>query len=306
MTTTTLPLKHSTNLEPFRLVLLLIPLALACFALSPIARADCREGCDLNRWNTFLGNDTLIGNSGILNTAIGNLALSLNSTGYSNTATGAGSLQDNTIGIRNTATGAAALEFNLTGNNNVATGVGALFGNHSGNDNTANGINALALNDTGNNNTATGSTALVSNSAGSDNTADGANALYNTTGNNNIALGANAGIDLTKGDNNIDIGNPGIAGESGIIRIGSAGAQTATFIAGIRGVPISGGTEVGVNSNGKLGVRASSARYKDAIKPMDKASEAIVRLKPVTFATSMTLTLRASRNSALLPRTWKR
>src|SRR5882724_4642738 len=70
---------------------------------------------------------------------------------------------------------------------------------------------------------------------------------------------------------------------AGIIRIGTTGTQTATFIAGIRGVPISGGTEVGVNASGQLGVRASSARYKDAIKPMDKASEAILRLKPVTF-----------------------
>jgi trimeric autotransporter adhesin len=30
-------------------------------------------------------------------------------------------------------------------------------------------------------------------------------------------------------------------------------------------------------------VAASSARFKDAIKPMDKASEAILALKPVTF-----------------------
>jgi hypothetical protein len=48
-------------------------------------------------------------------------------------------------------------------------------------------------------------------------------------------------------------------------------------------VPISGGTDVGVNSSGQLDVRASSARYKDAIKPMNKASEAILALKPVTF-----------------------
>jgi trimeric autotransporter adhesin len=38
-----------------------------------------------------------------------------------------------------------------------------------------------------------------------------------------------------------------------------------------------------VNSNGKLGVTTSSARFKDAIKPMDKASETILGLKPVTF-----------------------
>jgi len=32
-----------------------------------------------------------------------------------------------------------------------------------------------------------------------------------------------------------------------------------------------------------LGVAASSARYKEAIKPMDKTSEAVLELKPVTF-----------------------
>jgi trimeric autotransporter adhesin len=38
-----------------------------------------------------------------------------------------------------------------------------------------------------------------------------------------------------------------------------------------------------VNSSGQLGVAPSSARFKEAIKPMDKASEAILALKPVTF-----------------------
>src|SRR5262249_24487351 len=55
------------------------------------------------------------------------------------------------------------------------------------------------------------------------------------------------------------------------------------FIAGIRGVPISGAQPVLVNGSGQLGVRASSARYKEAIKTMDKASEAILALHPVRF-----------------------
>ncbi|MGC2713421.1 MAG: tail fiber domain-containing protein [Pseudolabrys sp.] len=38
-----------------------------------------------------------------------------------------------------------------------------------------------------------------------------------------------------------------------------------------------------VNSSGKLGTVLSSARFKEAIKPMDKASEAILSLQPVTF-----------------------
>jgi uncharacterized coiled-coil protein SlyX len=38
-----------------------------------------------------------------------------------------------------------------------------------------------------------------------------------------------------------------------------------------------------IDSTGKLGTVVSSARFKNQIKPMDKASEAILALKPVTF-----------------------
>ena len=38
-----------------------------------------------------------------------------------------------------------------------------------------------------------------------------------------------------------------------------------------------------VNPSGKLGVATSSARFKEAVLPMDKASEAVLALKPVTF-----------------------
>src|SRR5262249_36530265 len=43
------------------------------------------------------------------------------------------------------------------------------------------------------------------------------------------------------------------------------------------------GAAVFVDSDGKLGVAVSSQRFKHDIKPMDKASEAILALKPVTF-----------------------
>jgi polyhydroxyalkanoate synthesis regulator phasin len=43
------------------------------------------------------------------------------------------------------------------------------------------------------------------------------------------------------------------------------------------------GVGVIIDSSGQLGTVLSSARFKDAIKPMDKASEAILALKPVTF-----------------------
>jgi uncharacterized coiled-coil protein SlyX len=46
---------------------------------------------------------------------------------------------------------------------------------------------------------------------------------------------------------------------------------------------VAGGVGVIVGNNGRLGTVVSSARLKDEIKPMDKASEAILALKPVTF-----------------------
>jgi hypothetical protein len=169
------------------------------------------------------------------------------------------------------------------GTNNTATGVNALSQNTTGSSNAAAGIGALAHNTTGIQNTANGANALAHNTIGTDNTANGQNALLNnTSGGGNIALGAGAGSSLTTGSNNIEIGNVGMAGESSRIRIGHAGTQTSTFIAGISGATVTG-TAVVVNSSGQLGVAPSSERFKEEIKPMDKASEAILALKPVTF-----------------------
>jgi hypothetical protein len=65
------------------------------------------------------------------------------------------------------------------------------------------------------------------------------------------------------------------------IRIGSL--QTNTYIAGINGATVPTGVPVIVDTTGHLGTTTSSARYKDNVQPMDKASEAILGLKPVTF-----------------------
>ena len=91
-----------------------------------------------------------------------------------------------------------------------------------------------------------------------------------------------AGSNLTSGNDNIDIGADGLQGEGGVIRIGRSFIN-ATFIAGISGQTASGGATVFVNSDGKLGTSTSSARFKDEIKPMGKASEAILALRPVSF-----------------------
>ena len=305
------------NRSPLRAFLLIISLLLGCFAFSPQARATCEEGCDTVNMNTFLGEDALLNHSGCCNTAIGwsaltnngaswntaigSGALEFNTGGYDNTATGVTALGNNTIGHSNTATGRdamfanttgsdntatgfAALGLNTTGTFNVAGGMWALYGNKTGVKNTATGYSALTNNTTGDRNTAAGLDALVNNTTGNNNTAKGVGALYsNTTGSNNIALGYGAGGKLTIGVHNIDIGNEGVAGESGSIRIGTAADQTATFIAGISGVTVPDGVGVIVGHNGKLGTVVSSERFKDEIKPMDKASEVILALKPVTF-----------------------
>jgi hypothetical protein len=243
-------------------------IALACFALSPMAEAvSPPPDGDYPGGNTAEGDSALFSlTTGTDNTATGFHALYNNTTGSFNTANGLGTLYINTTGIYNTANGVSALFSNTTGSSNVANGALALQSNTTGGDNTANGVNSLFNNTTGTFNTANGANAL----------------LNNTTGGSNIALGFGAGQNLTTGSSNIDIGNVGVAGESNKIRIGTAGTQTAAFIAGIRGVAVTGAA-VFVSSSGQLGVRPSSARFKDEIKPMDKASEAVLGLRPVTF-----------------------
>jgi Chaperone of endosialidase len=268
-------------------------------------------------YNSGFGFDALYNNAGGFNTATGYLALYSNTTGSDNTAvggkalfsntasyntaTGYGALYSNTSGTSNVADGFKALLSNTTGSTNTADGYEALFSNTGGSANTAEGSYALYSNN-GTNNTATGFSALASNAGGSANTATGANALsYITTGNsntavgfealgliqsgsNNIALGQLAGINLTTtGSNNIDIGNEGIAGDNGAIKIGTQGTQTAAYIAGIYGATAASGIEVYVDSSGQLGTISSSVRFKEEIKPMDDASAAILALKPVTF-----------------------
>jgi trimeric autotransporter adhesin len=237
-------------------------------------------------FNTATGVSALSNNtSGSFNSANGFQALESNTNGASNTANGYQALQSNTTGSDNTANGLQALSQNTTGNFNTANGLAALFSNTTGSSNTANGDAALISNTTGSDNTASGVNALVSNTIGGNNTATGFVALANNTkGSNNVALGNFAGNKLTTGSNNIDVGAnvPGVAGEANTIRIGKQGTQKATFIAGISGVAVTGSMVV-VNSMGKLGVAASSARFKEAVKPMDKASEAILALKPVSF-----------------------
>jgi Chaperone of endosialidase len=251
----------------------LIALLLACFALLPEAQAvvpapDGGYGPPAyGQGNTAEGLNALLNlTTGGFNTALGWLTLRSNTQGDFNTATGAGALFSNTLADQNTATGVGALLSNTTGSFNTAIGVLALFQNTTASFNVAVGDHALA-NSTGEENTAVGRAAL----------------FHNTSGSQNIALGVSAGLNLTTGDNNIDIGNAGDAGDSDTIRIGAM--QDRTFIAGIRGTqpPVGVILPVLIDLNGQLGTVASSRRFKHEIQPMDKASETILALKPVTF-----------------------
>src|SRR5437667_242093 len=201
-----------------------------------------------------------------------------------NTAEGQAALLSRTTGIYNTGVGLYSLLSLTDGNFCTGVGAGALLAN-TADGNTAIGAGALLTNTNGQGNTADGEFALFNNN-GFNNTATGAGALHNSTGGGNIAIGVGAGTNLTAGNNNIYVGNVGApGGESNATRIGIAKTTQNTFIDGIHGATIDPATAlaVGVDASGKLGTTVSSRRFKHDIKPMDKASEAILALKPVTF-----------------------
>ena len=228
----------------------------------------------IGSFNTALGAGSLLVNTADENTATGVAALLSNSSGTENTATGVAALSANTTGSQNNANGAFTLVSNTTGSFNTATGFDALFSNITGQSNTAYGFGALDFNTVGNNNTAIGTSALQGNTEGDQNTGVGNLALSaNTTGNLNTVLGANAGSNITSADNVICIG----------ANLDGDNVSNTCYIGNIFGVTSVNGIGVLVNSNGKLGTTTSSRRFKEEIKPMDQASEALFALKPVSF-----------------------
>jgi hypothetical protein len=153
--------------------------------------------------------------------------------------------------------------------------------NHGGG-NIASGSEALHF-DTGSFNVANGVSALYANTSGQYNTALGSDALNaNTTGDYNLAIGEAAGSNLTTSSYNIDIGNAGSNGDYESVRIGTERLQTATYLAGVVTSPIIG-IPVFITPAGKLGVFASSERYKTDIRSLDVDAVSLNRLRPVTF-----------------------
>ena len=237
----------------------------------------------------LLNNDSTGTGIGSFNSAFGAHALEHNTDGQSNSAFGNYALSSNTTGMLNTAIGLGSLLSNTDGSANTAIGFDAMLSNTSGQQNTATGWNALYFNTVGTFNTANGMNALVANTAGISNTAIGWGALLNNeNGNNNSAIGVRAGQDIT-GDFNISIGSQvsGVAGESNTIRIGdnlpNQTAESACYVGGIHNQVSANGLTVLVNADGKLGTTVSSRRFKEAIEPVDQASEALFALRPVIF-----------------------
>ncbi len=271
-------MKAKTTIVP-----VLILLALGCFAVSQrVQGVSPPPDGGYPGGNTAEGQNALLSlTTGGYNTAIGWLSLRSNTAGQFNTGVGAGTLYFNTgsqmnTGDQNTGLGAVALFSNTTGADNTATGFEALFSNTTGYGNTATGIEALESNTTGYNNIALGPKALLHNTSGFYNTAVGQEALANcTTGDYNIALGPGAGENVTSAHNVICIGIG--------VSAGGANVDNSCYIGNIFGANSVNGLAVLVNSNGRLGTMTSSARFKQDIKPMDKTSEAILTLKPVTF-----------------------
>src|SRR5215813_15187378 len=240
--------------------------------------------------NTGTGTGALLNTAtGSFNTANGAFALFNNIDGVENSSTGASALFSNTSGEENTADGGNALLHNVDGIGNTAAGFDALYNNVHGNantaigrsslgntiadGNTAVGFSALINDNSGASNTAIGTNALASNTAGTQNTAIGAGALANnTTGNNNIALGVNAGSNVVTASDTICIGFAGVDVSDGC------------YIGHVFEEPLNpDNLPMAIDVNGKVGTLPSSRRFKDDIKPMDKTSEAILALKPVTF-----------------------
>ncbi len=230
---------------------------------SLIAACDLSVGCNLDIGNSSDATHGNINKNG---------SPFLSNFGLDNTFVGVNSGNFTMTGTNNTGIGAFALAVTTTGGNNVAVGSSALTANGIGVENVAVGMQALNFNTTGDANTAVGFQAL----------------LNNTTGTNNIAIGDGAGSALTTSSNNIHIGNSGLLGDSNIIRIGTAGTHTATFISGIRGATtgIPNALTVLIDGNGQLGTISSSKRYKENIEKIDRTwlLERFARIIPVTFS----------------------
>ncbi|MGO9561829.1 MAG: tail fiber domain-containing protein [Candidatus Korobacteraceae bacterium] len=181
--------------------------------------------------------------------------------------------------------GAGTDNTNGQGTLNMFSGFQAGYGNTFGYENTFSGSQAGYGNTFGHGNTISGYQAGYQNALASANTFSGYQAGYNNTGDGNTFFGNQAGYFNTTGTGDVYIAYAGVApgSESNAIRIGTVGAQSAAFIAGIYGSTSSSGVPVYINSTGHLGTVTSSLRFKEQIHDMGDSTKALMKLRPVTF-----------------------
>jgi hypothetical protein len=270
--------------------------------------------------NTGVGAGALVLNTSDGNTAVGAVALLLNTSGSENTAVGNGAMVFNDTGGANTALGFQALEDNTSHVTNVAVGTFAAQ-NTDASFNTAVGGFSLRANTSGARNTGVGAGALENLASGDDNTTIGelAGSSYSGTESNNICIGSGTGG--TAGESNaIRIGDASTSGGIDVINSGALanavtigsglstqgitiltllgfggvsignGLQTTNgastcFVGGIfNQTPVAGSHGVVVGPNNQLAdATLSSRRFKKDIASIDKLSEGILALRPVTF-----------------------
>lgn len=166
----------------------------------------------------------------------------------------------------NTFVGAFAGYQATTAYNNTGLGYTVFQNLTTGSNNIAIGINSAQNTTSATSNISIGTAAGAAITTGSSNIVIGGSAVSNASGIGSvIAIGTNAGSGWTSNESvNICIGNGGISGDTGVLRIGatSGGAgnyvMTSAYIAGIYGNTPSSAQYVTVNSSGQLGSTAAA------------------------------------------------
>src|SRR5215813_10755681 len=93
------PISTQSKLWQHHYLLPSVFLVLLYSTISPEAIAQCQQGCDLGKLNTFLGDKALVSNTtGVTDVAVGESALANNTVGNDNTAVGADALVVNSSG----------------------------------------------------------------------------------------------------------------------------------------------------------------------------------------------------------------
>lgn len=235
-------------------------------------------------YNSFMGYQSGRSTSdGDYNTAMGYQSLYANGTGYNNNAIGYQALKSNTWGYNNVAVGTNALRDNTSGNSNTAIGNEALMNNINAEGGVAIGSGALSKSTTGWSNTGVGQQALFSNTTGASNVAIGRWSMYsNTTGQDNTAVGNMAFFNGSNYTNSTAIGFQALPTGSNQVRLGNT-SVTSLWCSGAYAATTASAANMYVNSAGQIMRSTSSKRYKTDITDLSIDTEAIYKLRPVSY-----------------------